>query len=111
MKVSRILKVIMTHDYWICGTLISTEFYPIIFSVGIPWDCTIQSQQSMHVLSRSGAKEYEFTSTFFGGKNLRISLKDAQNFWRPDLVYLEVNILQKITGFLVFASDYNTLCL
>ena len=29
MQLRRIVKVIMTHDYWICGTLISPEFIPV----------------------------------------------------------------------------------
>ena len=42
-------------------------FYPVILSVGIPWDCTIHSQKTMHVLSRTRTN----SSPFLMGKKSR----------------------------------------
>ena len=40
MQLKRTMKVIMTHDYWICGTLISTEFNIIVKKIPNHfWNC------------------------------------------------------------------------
>ena len=64
---------ILTEQTWSIKDL----FYPIILSVGIPWDCTIQSQKSMYVLSRFERKPVLNSSLQNIRKNRIFSFIDA----------------------------------